>query len=118
MGLPEMYNEAMPSKTKSDVGLGGAGNPGQGPASFEKGMEDLDRMVKELERGDLPLEQSIALYEQAVALSESCRKLLQEAETRVETLRAATAARAVAVEEEGPEDAESGEDESDEDIPF
>ena len=53
---------------------------------FEKGLEDLETIVKKLESADLPLEESLALFEQGVELSEACRKRLEEAETRVEVL--------------------------------
>ena len=43
-------------------------------------------MVKELEGGDLPLERSLELFERGMALSDTCRKQLEEAETRVEML--------------------------------
>jgi exodeoxyribonuclease VII small subunit len=101
----------MPAKHKADNASGNA-------ASFEKGMENLEQMVKELERGELPLEESIALYERAVTLSESCRKLLQDAETRVETLRSAAAAKASVSDEDSAADEEFAEENSDEDIPF
>ncbi len=55
-------------------------------SSFEACLEELERVVKELESGDLPLERSLELFEKGVALSETCRKQLEEAETRVETL--------------------------------
>jgi exodeoxyribonuclease VII small subunit len=55
-------------------------------ASFEASLEELERVVKELEGGDLPLERALELYERGVQLSESCRKQLEEAETRVEIL--------------------------------
>jgi exodeoxyribonuclease VII small subunit len=54
--------------------------------SFESCLAELEKVVKELEAGDLPLERSIELFERGVALSESCRKQLEEAETRVEIL--------------------------------
>ncbi len=54
--------------------------------SFEGCLEELERVVKELESGDLPLERSLELFEKGMALSESCRKQLEEAETRVEML--------------------------------
>jgi exodeoxyribonuclease VII small subunit len=57
------------------------GKPG---ASFEASLEELEKVVKELEAGELPLERSLELFEKGVALSESCRKQLEEAETRVE----------------------------------
>ena len=55
-------------------------------ASFEAGLDELEKVVKELEKGDLPLERSLALFEKGIGLSEACRKQLQEAETRVEIL--------------------------------
>jgi exodeoxyribonuclease VII small subunit len=58
----------------------------QPPAPFETCLDELERVVKELEGGDLPLERSLALFEKGMALSETCRKQLEEAETRVEML--------------------------------
>ena len=55
-------------------------------ASFEGCLEELERVVKELESGDLPLERSLELFEKGMELSETCRKQLEEAETRVEML--------------------------------
>jgi exodeoxyribonuclease VII small subunit len=55
---------------------------------FEAGLDQLEQVVKELERGDLPLERALELFEKGMALSESCRKQLEEAETRVEILTA------------------------------
>ncbi len=55
-------------------------------ASFEAGLDELEKVVKELEAGDLPLERALALFEKGVGLSQTCRKQLEEAETRVEIL--------------------------------
>jgi exodeoxyribonuclease VII small subunit len=46
----------------------------------------LEKVVRELEGGDLTLERSLELFERGMGLSESCRKQLEEAETRVEML--------------------------------
>jgi exodeoxyribonuclease VII small subunit len=54
--------------------------------SFEAGLEELERIVKELEKGDLPLERSLSLFESGMKLSAECKKMLEEAETRVEIL--------------------------------
>jgi exodeoxyribonuclease VII small subunit len=54
--------------------------------SFETCLEELEKVVKELEAGDLPLERSIELFERGMTLSDSCRKQLEQAETRVEML--------------------------------
>jgi exodeoxyribonuclease VII small subunit len=56
------------------------------PESFEACLEQLEKTVKELEAGDLHLERSLELFEKGMALSESCRKQLEEAETRIELL--------------------------------
>ena len=55
-------------------------------ASFEAGIQELEQVVKELETGDLPLERALELFEKGVQLSDTCRKQLEEAETRVEIL--------------------------------
>ena len=54
--------------------------------SFEAGLAELESVVKQLESGDLPLEKALELFEKGVQLSETCRKQLEEAETRVEIL--------------------------------
>ncbi|HVT95527.1 MAG TPA: exodeoxyribonuclease VII small subunit [Bryobacteraceae bacterium] len=56
------------------------------PASFEKGLEKLEAIVKEMESAELPLERALELFESGVTLSERCRKQLEAAETRVEIL--------------------------------
>jgi exodeoxyribonuclease VII small subunit len=55
-------------------------------ASFEAGLAELESVVKQLESGDLPLEKALELFEKGVQLSETCRKQLEDAETRVEVL--------------------------------
>jgi exodeoxyribonuclease VII small subunit len=56
------------------------------PESFESCLDQLEKTVKQLEAGDLQLEKSLELFEKGMALSETCRKQLEEAETRVEML--------------------------------
>lgn len=60
--------------------------PEEPDLSFEACLEELEKVVKELEGGELPLERSLELFEKGVQLSNTCRKQLEEAETRVETL--------------------------------
>jgi len=55
-------------------------------ASFESSLDELEKVVKELESGDLPLDRSLDLFSRGMQLSESCRKQLEDAETRVEQL--------------------------------
>lgn len=56
------------------------------PATFEKGLEELEAIVKEMESSDLPLERALEIFEKGMGLSERCRKQLEAAETRVEIL--------------------------------
>ena len=60
--------------------------PEEKPATFEAGLQELEQIVKEMESGDLPLERALELFEKGMRLSESCRKQLEEAETRIEML--------------------------------
>ena len=66
----------MPGKPSQDKPLAG----------FETSLQELEKVVKELEAGELPLDRAMALFEKGIGLSETCRKQLQEAETRVEIL--------------------------------
>lgn len=54
--------------------------------SFENCLDELEKVVKQLEAGDLALERSLELFEKGMSLSETCRKQLEDAETRVEAL--------------------------------
>jgi exodeoxyribonuclease VII small subunit len=56
------------------------------PQPFEAGLDELEKVVKELEAGELTLERSLELFEKGMELSETCRKQLEDAETRVEML--------------------------------
>ena len=53
---------------------------------FEAGLQELEQIVKQMESGDLPLERALELFEKGMKISETCRKQLEEAETRVEVL--------------------------------
>jgi exodeoxyribonuclease VII small subunit len=55
-------------------------------SSFESGLVELEAIVKEMESSELPLERAIELFEKGMRLSETCRKQLEEAETRIEML--------------------------------
>ena len=52
----------------------------------EAGLQELEQIVKQMESGDLPLERALELFEKGMKISETCRKQLEEAETRVEVL--------------------------------
>jgi exodeoxyribonuclease VII small subunit len=54
--------------------------------SFEKSLDELEKIVRKLEDGDLPLEESLKLFENGVKLSRECRERLTVAERRIEIL--------------------------------
>ena len=53
---------------------------------FEECLQRLEKIVQELEKGDVPLVAPLKLFEEGMQLSTSCRKELEEAEGKVETL--------------------------------
>jgi exodeoxyribonuclease VII small subunit len=63
-----------------------ASTSGDAPLPFEAGLQQLEIIVKEMEGGELPLERALELFERGMKLSETCRRQLEEAETRVEIL--------------------------------
>ena len=54
--------------------------------SFEESLKKLESVVERLEKGDLPLEESLKLFEEGVKLSDACKKQLESAEGKVQTL--------------------------------
>ena len=60
--------------------------PESKPGNFETSLDELEKVVKELESGELPLDRSLNLFSRGMQLSDTCRKQLEEAETRVEQL--------------------------------
>lgn len=54
--------------------------------TFEECMKELNRLVASLESGELDLDKSLQLYERAVAVRERCRKILEEADRKVQTI--------------------------------
>jgi exodeoxyribonuclease VII small subunit len=54
--------------------------------SFETCLDELEKVVRQLETGDLPLDRSLELFSRGMQLSETCRRQLEEAETKVERL--------------------------------
>ena len=55
--------------------------------TFEKALDELERIVSKLERGEVPLAESIDIYERGDALRRHCDALLKRAEARVEKIR-------------------------------
>ena len=56
--------------------------------TFEKAMQDLEKIVSDLEAGDLPLERAIKKFEEGIKLSQLCTRKLDETEKKVALLLA------------------------------
>jgi exodeoxyribonuclease VII small subunit len=54
--------------------------------TFERSLDDLEKIVRKLEDGDLALEESLKLFEAGVKLSRECKERLTAAERRIEVL--------------------------------
>jgi len=66
--------------------------------SFEKALEELEKIVQALESGEVELEKSVALYERGEKLKARCETLLRQAEERVEKVKANAEGEAKGVE--------------------
>lgn len=53
---------------------------------FEKGLEELEKIVTELESGELTLDEVLKRYEQGVKISRLLQGKLEEATQRIEVL--------------------------------
>lgn len=54
--------------------------------TFEEALERLEKLIGSLEKGDLSLEQSLEKFKEGMELTRHCRKLLAEAEYRIEMI--------------------------------
>ena len=54
--------------------------------SFEESLVELEAVITELEAGELPLDKMLERYEKGVKALGLCRKLLDEAEKKIELL--------------------------------
>ncbi|HUV37880.1 MAG TPA: exodeoxyribonuclease VII small subunit [Patescibacteria group bacterium] len=54
--------------------------------TFEDAAGRLEEIVRRLEEGEVPLEESIKLYEEGMKLGTMCRRILDEAEQRIQKL--------------------------------
>ena len=57
-----------------------------GKMGFEQAIKELTGIVGKIEQGDIALQDSIQQYEKGMALIKHCRKILQEAEWRIEKI--------------------------------
>ena len=63
-----------------------AAPPGPEPASFERALEELERLVARMEDGKLPLEESLAAYQRGSELVKFCESKLSAAQARIAVL--------------------------------
>ena len=59
---------------------------GKKQPKFEESLAELEAIITELEGGELPLDEMMARYEKGVKALELCRKMLDEAEKKIEIL--------------------------------
>jgi exodeoxyribonuclease VII small subunit len=57
-----------------------------GKLSFEQAIKELTAIVGKIEQGEITLQDSIQQYERGMTLIKHCRKILQEAEKRIEKI--------------------------------
>ncbi len=76
---------------------------------FEDAIKELTGIVGEIEQGDVALQESLEKYERGMGLIRRCRKILQQAEERIEKISAEEQA------EEAEDQQEAGNDQADTD---
>lgn len=54
--------------------------------SFEEALQKLESLVEKMESGDISLEQSLEWFEEGIRLVKSCRKQMENAEQKVQSL--------------------------------
>jgi exodeoxyribonuclease VII small subunit len=54
--------------------------------TFEQAIKELTAIVGKIEQGEIALADSIQQYEKGMALIKHCKKILQEAEKRIEKI--------------------------------
>jgi exodeoxyribonuclease VII small subunit len=54
--------------------------------TFEQAIKELTAIVGKIEQGDITLGDSLQQYEKGMALIKQCRKILQDAEKRIEKI--------------------------------
>ena len=55
--------------------------------SFEEALSKLEAIVRDIEEGKIGLEESIKRYEDGIGLLSHCRKILAQAELKIQTLQ-------------------------------
>jgi len=54
--------------------------------SFEKGLSELQKLVKLLEQDDISLEQSVENFERGIKVARYCERKLEEAKDRIQAI--------------------------------
>ncbi len=54
--------------------------------TFEQAIKELTSIVGKIEQGEITLSDSLQQYEKGMALIKHCRKILQDAEKRIEKI--------------------------------
>lgn len=62
----------------------------QPPASFEEGVQELEKILSEIESGNIGLEESLARYERGTFLLQYCRGILTQAEEQIQEIGKST----------------------------
>jgi exodeoxyribonuclease VII small subunit len=57
-----------------------------GKLTFEQAVKELTGIVGKIEQGEITLSDSLQQYEKGMALIKQCRKILQDAEKRIEKI--------------------------------
>ena len=54
--------------------------------NFNKGLTELEQIVKQMDSSDLSLDESLKLFEKGVSLTKLCQKALQDTESKISLL--------------------------------
>jgi len=63
----------------------------KGKFVFEKAIGRAEEIAEAIEQGEIGLEESIKQFEEGMTLIQKCRKVLEDAELRIQTLEASLA---------------------------
>jgi len=83
--------------------------------TFEQAIEALGSIVQKIETGQVPLQESLRQYEQGMGLIQHCRKILLDAEKRIDMIHESqdsTAQTVLPEAEDGDNDDDGTTDES------
>ena len=73
----------------------------KGKFVFEKAIGRAEEIAEAIEQGEVGLEDSIKQFEEGISLIQKCRKVLDDAELRIQTLESSLA---------NPDDSKNGKD--------